>query len=294
MGISREEALDCFRSDDLIGLGMEADAIRRKLHPEDVVTYAIAGSIDCNEPEETIHDKINKVAEDNGSAIVFRSTIQPHRAIDWIEHLFQTTKDRFPSLTLATSAAEIAEIKRLAGLSIADTITRLHNAGLDSISGDSAAIPSQDWIAVHAAAHALGLQTTANMASGCGETLGQRIGHLEAIRQLQEKTGGFTAFNPQLTAIQGLEQPTAVERLKTLAISRIFLDNIENIQCTPENNDLKSLQVSLRFGANDLGNLFPPLDTTNATEEKLRHIIRDAGFRPVQRDATFRTLFLTS
>lgn len=292
MGISREEALDCFRSDDLIGLGMEADAIRRKLHPEDVVTYAIAGSIDCNAPEETIHDKINKIAEDNCAAIAFRNTAPP-RTIAWFEHLFQTAKKRFPSLTLEISAAEIAEIKRFADLSIADTIARLHHAGLDSISGDSAAIQSQDWLAVHAAAHALGLQTTANMVTGCGETKEQRIGHLEAIRQLQEKTGGFSAFNPQLNTPLGPEQPTAVERLKTLAISRIFLDNIENIQCTPDANDLKSLQVSLRFGANDLGNLFQTQDTMNATEEKLRHIIRDAGFRPVQRDAMFRTLFLT-
>ena len=192
-----------------------------------------------------------------------------------------------------------------------DTIARLRDAGLDSIPGDDAGIlddavqpqgarmkwKAEDWIAVHRAAHELGMKTTSTMTFGGGETLEHRMNHLEAVRQLQEETGGFTAFTPwsfapQSSALNGFEEATAVEYLKMLAISRMYLSNIENMQSNLETQGLKVLQVGLRFGGNDVGSALLAEGANAATEEQLRQIIRDAGFKPVQRDALYRTMFL--
>ena len=154
-----------------------------------------------------------------------------------------------------------------------------------------------DWIAVHRAAHTLGIQTTATMMFGAGETFEHRANHLETVRQLQQETGGFTSFTPYTfasanTAMTGFEEATAVEYLKTLAISRMYLDNIENVQSNLETQGLKVLQVGLRFGGNDVGSVLHGEGSNAATEEQLRQVIRDAGFKPVQRDTLYRTMFL--
>ncbi len=192
-----------------------------------------------------------------------------------------------------------------------DTIARLRDAGLDSIPGDDAGIlddevqnqgarmkwTTADWIAVHRAAHRLGMQTTATMTFGCGETMEHRVNHLEAVRRLQEETGGFASFTPwsfapKAASVQGFEEATAVEYLKTLAISRMYLDNILNVQSNLETQGLKVLQVGLRFGGNDVGSVMLAEGANAATEEQLRQVIRDAGFKPVQRDTVYRTMFL--
>lgn len=281
MGISREEALDCFRSDDLIGIGMEADAVRRKLHPENVVTYAVEGRIDQGESEETIGGKVDELVESGATGAILHGEIRPEHTLTRFETLLQTIKKRFPSLWLSLSS-EVAQIARLSGSTVHDTIARLRDAGLDSIS-DNHVNGHSDWMAVHRAAHVLGLETTASMVMGGGETIEQRVNHLEAIQQLQQETGGFAAFQPIVS--RGLAEPTAVEYLKTLAISRMFLDNVENVQSNVEIQDLKVLQVSLRFGGNDGGSV--PLG-----EENLRHAIRDAGFRPVRREMLYRMMLL--
>ena len=122
------------------------------------------------------------------------------------------------------------------------------------------------------------------------------MNHLEIVRQLQEETGGFTAFTPvsfqpRKAGVSGFEEATAVEYLKTLAISRMALDNIENVQADLETQGLKVLQMALRFGGNDVGSvLFEGSDGT--TEEDLRRVIRGAGLKPVQRDTLYRTMFL--
>lgn len=123
------------------------------------------------------------------------------------------------------------------------------------------------------------------------------MNHLDAVRRLQEETGGFTSFTPlsfapQSAAISGFEEATAVEYLKTLAISRMFLDNIENVQSNLETQGLKVLQVGLRFGGNDVGSVLLAEGSNRATEEQVRQVIRDAGFKPVQRDTLYRTMFL--
>jgi cyclic dehypoxanthinyl futalosine synthase len=153
----------------------------------------------------------------------------------------------------------------------------------------------QEWLGVHGAAHQLGMRTAATMVFGAGETPEQRVGLLEAVRQLQQETGGFTAFVPVAAKAPGgreLDGATAVERLKMLAISRMFLENIENVQSSRAGQGLKVLQTGLRFGANDVGTVDAGA-ANGAAEEDLRRIIRDAGFRPAQRDALYRTMMLS-
>jgi cyclic dehypoxanthinyl futalosine synthase len=317
MGISRKDALDCFASDDLIGIGMEADAVRRRLHPEGVVSYTIDGKINYakslnGEGFEPIFDQISKIVALGGTGIMLQGEVPPTLTISWFDGLFRSIKDRFPTLWLhCLSASEILAIAENSGLTVQNTIAQLRDAGLDSIPGDDAGILDDavqhqsprarwntgDWIAVHRAAHKLGMQTTATMMFGGGETFEHRVNHFDAVRQLQEETGGFTSFTPwtfapRNSAMVGFEEATAVEYLKTLSISRMYLDNIENVQSNLETQGLKVLQVGLRFGGNDVGSVLLAEGANAATEEQLRQVIRDAGFKPGQRASLYRTMFL--
>jgi cyclic dehypoxanthinyl futalosine synthase len=326
MGITRKDALDCFESDDLIGIGMEADAVRRRLHPEGVVSYTIDGRIDYTKAAngagfesifEGISENISKIVAIGGTGVMLQGEITPAHTIAWFDGLFRSIKKRFPALWLhCLSASEILAIADHSGLTVQDTIARLRDAGLDSIPGDDAGIlddavqhqgartrgKTEDWLAVHRAAHTLRMQTTATMAFGSGETFEHRMNHLEATRRLQEETGGFASFTPwsfspqrfapQSSAVSGFEEATAVEYLKTLAISRMYLDNVGNVQSNLETQGLKVLQMGLRFGGNDVGSVLLAKGANSATEEQVRQVIRDAGFKPVQRDTLYRTMFL--
>lgn len=135
------------------------------------------------------------------------------------------------------------------------------------------------------------------MTFGSGETVEHRVNHLDAVRKLQQETGGFAAFTPWSftplsPASNGFEEATAVEYLKTLAIARMYLDNITNVQSNLETQGLKVLQVGLRFGGNDAGSVLLAKGANAATEEQVRQVIRDAGFKPVQRDTLYRTMYL--
>jgi cyclic dehypoxanthinyl futalosine synthase len=347
MSLTRQQALDMFRSDDLIGIGMEADAVRRRLHPEGVVSYIIDRNINytnfCTEyctfcafyrplkgklsaegyilDFDTIFEKIRETVELGGTGVLMQGGLHPDLKIDWFERLLRGIKERFPKVHLhCFSASEIIAIAEYSGLTIRDTISRLREAGLDSIPGGGAEILddevrhriarlkclTQDWLNVHRTAHQLGMRTTATMMFGVGETYEHRINHFQVIHDLQQETGGFTAFipwtfQPKNTALGGRkwDEATSVEYLKLLAISRLFLDNIENVQASWVTQGLKVLQLGLRFGGNDVGsvmleeNVVRAAGTSNCTtEEELRHIIRDAGFKPVQRDTLYRTMFL--
>ena len=347
MSLTRQQALDMFRSDDLIGIGMEADTVRRKLHPEGVVTYIIDRNINytnfCTEycsfcafyrplkgklaaegyilDFDTIYEKIRETIELGGTGVLMQGGLHPDLKIDWFERLLRGIKERFPTVHLhCFSASEVIAIAEYSGLTIRDTIMRLRDAGLDSIPGGGAEILDDevrhrvarlkcltgDWLNVHRTAHQLGMRTTATMMFGVGETYEQRINHFQVVYDLQRETGGFTAFipwsfQPKNTALGGRkwDEATSVEYLKLLAISRLFLDNIENVQASWVTQGLKVLQLGLRFGGNDVGsvmleeNVVRAAGTSNCTtEEELRHIIRDAGFKPVQRDTLYRTMFL--
>jgi len=296
---------------------MEADAVRRRLHPEGVVSYTIDGRINYGNSAddagfECICDRISGIVAMGGTGVMLQGEVVPTLTIAWFEGFFRRIKKRFPALWLhSLSASEILAIAEQSGLTVPDTIARLRDAGLDSIPGDDAGIlddalqhqgarmkwKTEEWIAVHRAAHELGMQTTATMTFGGGETVEHRMNHLEAVRQLQEETGGFTSFTPwsfapQGSALNGFEEATAVEYLKTLAISRMYLSNVENVQSNLETQGLKVLQVGLRFGGNDVGSVLLAEGANAATEEQLRQVVRDAGFKPVQRDTLYRTMFL--
>jgi cyclic dehypoxanthinyl futalosine synthase len=341
--ISREEALALFASDDLIGIGMAADAVRRKWHPEGIVSYIIDRNINytnfCTEfctfcafyrpmghaegyvlPNEVIYQKIQETIDLGGTGVLMQGGLHPDLKIEWYEDLFRGIKRRFRIHLHCLSAPEVANIAEVSGLTLRDTIQRLMDAGLDSIPGGGAEILDDavrqrisrlkcgvaEWMDVHRTAHQLGMRTTATMMFGCGETIEQRMNHLDLVRNLQEETGGFTAFIPwtfqrENTSLGRFvkEEATAVEYLQTLAISRIYLDNIENVQSSWVTQGLKTCQLGLRFGGNDVGSIMIEENVVAAagahhctTEEELRRIIRDAGFVPKQRDTLYRTYFL--
>jgi len=314
MGINRQQALDCLRSDDLIGIGMEADAVRRRLHPEGVVSYAVECAIDYaavmrggtreeNQPAvgcaHRMFDKIGETLERGSTGVRLVGGLASKSmscGMEWFEGIVRAIRQRFPSLWIeALSPAEIVALANDSGLDLRETIARLSDAGLDSIARGAfhSKCGAGEWIAVHRAAHGLGMRTVATLRFGAGETLEQRVDFMEAVHQLQEQTGGFAAFIPRAAEApdgRELDAVTAVEQLKTLAVARIFLDNIENIQWNAAAHGLKVLQTGLRFGANDAGSVTPEGD--GPSEEDLRRIIRDAGFQPVQRDTSYRTMLL--
>jgi cyclic dehypoxanthinyl futalosine synthase len=159
----------------------------------------------------------------------------------------------------------------------------------------------RELLSVHRTAHQLGVRSTAGMVFGAGESLEERVQHLFAIRELQEETGGFTAFTPWSfqpgATTADREEPTAVEYLRTLAIARMVLDNVENIESNCVAQGLKVVQMGLRFGANDTGSIrieSAAKRPARFTEEDLRRVIRDAGFRPVERDTLYQTMYLNN
>ena len=341
--MTRNEALDLFRSDDLIGIGMAADQVRRKLHPDGIVSYIIDRNINytnfCTEycsfcafyrpmghaegylhPKEVIFDKIQETLDLGGTGILMQGGLHPELKIEWYEDLLRSIKQRFNIWCHCFSAPEIMNIAKVSGLSLYDTLARLKDAGLDSLPGGGAEILDdevrhrisrlkssvQDWIDVHRTCHALGLRTTATMMFGTGETIEQRMNHFDIVRQIQEETGGFTAFIPwsfqrENTSLGRFvkEEATAVEYLKVLALSRLYLENILNIQSSWVTPGLKTCQIGLRFGGNDVGSIMIEENVVSAagahhraSEEELRRMIRDAGFVPKQRDTLYRTYFL--
>jgi cyclic dehypoxanthinyl futalosine synthase len=270
------------------------------------------------------HDEIFRKIEETialgGTGVLMQGGLNPELPLAFYEEMLRAIRRRFPQIHLhCFSAPEILCIAEVAGLSVRDTIARLRDAGLDSIPGAGAEIlddevrhrisrlkcSSDEWEMVHRTAHQLGLRTTATMMFGCGEEYRHRVRHLERLRRLQDETGGFTAFIPWMFAPEntplGRTQPgtTAVDYLKTLAISRLFLDNIDHVQSSWLTPGIKVCQVGLQFGADDVGSILIEENVvyaagvrhrTNVAE--LRRIITDAGYTPVQRDTLYRTFYL--
>jgi len=341
--MTRAEAIDLFQSDDLIGIGMAADQVRRKLHPDGIVSYIIDRNINytnvCTEycsfcafyrpighaegyvhPKEVIFSKIQETIDLGGTGILMQGGLHPELGIEWYEDLLRSIKQRFDIWCHCFSAPEIVNIAKISGLTLYDTLSRLRDAGLDSLPGGGAEILDdevrhrisrlkssvQDWVDVHRACHAVGLKSTATMMFGTGETIEQRMNHFDIVRQMQEESGGFTAFIPwsfqrENTSLGRFvkEEATAVEYLKVLALSRLYLENILNIQSSWVTPGLKTCQMGLRFGGNDVGSIMIEENVVSAagahhraTEEELRRLIRDAGFTPKQRDSLYRTYFL--
>jgi cyclic dehypoxanthinyl futalosine synthase len=341
--MTHSEAVELLRNPDLIGVGMAADAVRRRLHPEGVVSYIIDRNINytnvCTEyctfcafyrplghPEgyliskEELFRKVQETLDLGGTGILMQGGLHPDLKIEWYEDLLRSIRQRFRIHLHCFSSPEILNIAEVSGLTIRDTIARLMDAGLDSIPGGGAEIlddnvrrrvsrlkcSTEEWAEVHRVAHSLGMRTTATMMFGCGESHDERVNHLDVVRRIQQETGGFTAFIPwtfqkENTALgrSVREEATAVEYLKTLAVSRLYLEDVLNVQASWVTQGLKLCQIGLRFGANDVGSIMIEENVVSAagthhrsTEEELRRIIRDAGFIPKQRDTLYRTYFL--
>jgi len=269
---------------------------------------------------ETIYAKIEEMLELGGTGVLMQGGLHPDLRIEYYENLLRSLKARYPQVHLhCFSAPEILCIAEVSGLTVRDTIARLGDAGLDSIPGGGAEIlddevrarisrlkcTSAEWEAMHRTAHALGMRTTATMMFGCGEEPRHRINHLERIRRIQSDTGGFTAFIPWMFAPENtplgkkVPEATAVDYLKMLAISRLYLDNIDHIQSSWLTPGVKVMQVGLQFGADDVGsilieeNVVYAAGVRNRTNEaELRRVIADAGYLPVQRDTLYRAFYL--
>jgi cyclic dehypoxanthinyl futalosine synthase len=345
MGISQQEALDLFASDDIVGIGMAANEVRRKKTDPRVATYQIDRNINytnfCTEycsfcafyrpmgskegyvvPFEEICHKIDEMLELGGTGVLLQGGLNPDLKLEYYENLLRSLKAKYPRVHLhCFSAPEIICIAEISGLSVRDTIARLRDAGLESIPGGGAEIlddevrarisrlkcTSNEWELVHREAHSLGLRTTATMMFGCGEEIRHRVNHFERVRRLQEETGGFTSFIPWIFAPENtplgkkVQETTAVDYLKTLAISRMYLDNIDHVQSSWLTPGIKVCQIGLQFGADDVGsilieeNVVYAAGVRNRTNEtELRRIISDAGYIPAQRDTLYRTYFLKS
>ena len=340
MGLTPQEALDLFNSDDLVGIGMAANEVRRKKTDPRVATYQIDRNINytnfCTEycsfcafyrplgakdgyilPLESIYEKIEEMLEIGGTGVLLQGGLHPDLRIEFYENLLRSIRERYPQVHLhCFSAPEINCIAEVSGLSLTDTISRLREAGLASIPGGGAEIlddevrariarlkcKSDEWEAVHRAAHALGMRTTATMMFGCGEDYRHRVNHFERLRRIQDDTGGFTAFIPWIFAPENtplgkkIPETTAVDYLKTLAISRLYLDNIDHIQSSWLTPGIKVCQVGLQFGADDVGSILIEENVVYAAgvrnrtnEDELRRIITDAGYIPAQRDTLYRS-----
>jgi cyclic dehypoxanthinyl futalosine synthase len=343
MGISKQEALELFESDDLIGIGMMANEVRRKKTDPRVATYQIDRNINytnfCTEycsfcafyrplgakdgyilPLEDIYSRIDEMLELGGNGVLMQGGLHPDLRIEFYENMLSSIKAKYPQVHLhCFSAPEINCIAEVSGLTVKDTIARLMAAGLDSIPGGGAEIlddeirqkisrlkcRSDEWVNMHRDAHSLGMRTTATMMFGCGEEYRHRVNHLETVRQIQEDTGGFTSFIPWFFAPDNtplgkkIPEATAVDYLKTLAISRIYLDNIDHIQSSWLTPGIKVCQLGLQFGADDVGSILIEENVVYAAgvrnrtnESELRRIISDAGYIPAQRDTLYRSYAL--
>lgn len=336
--ISDEEAVQLFESVQLLELGLAADAVCRRLHPQPIKTYVVDRNInysniciskckfcafyqDAGSPEaylltdEEIHRKVEEAAELGATQILMQGGLHPDLDISYYERLVRGIKERFDVHLHSFSPPEIVHISRISGLAVEDVLSRLKAAGLDSVPGGGAEIltdtcrqslsPAKcttgEWLQVMETAHGLGMPTTATMMFGHTESFADRVEHLAKIRELQDRTGGFTAFipwtfQPANTELGG-HAVGGYDYLRTLAISRLFLDNFPNIQASWVTQGDKIGQIALHFGANDLGSTMIEENVVAAagisfrmSEEELRRTIKDAGFIARRRDTYYRLL----
>jgi cyclic dehypoxanthinyl futalosine synthase len=241
--------------------------------------------------------------------------VHPDLKIDYYERLLSGIKERFKIHCHCFSPPEILNIARVSKMTVAEVFARLKAAGLDSMPGGGGEIlddeirneisplkcKTDEWLMVHREAHRLGLRTTGTMMIGVGETIHHRIRHLQRLRDLQDETGGFTAFipwtfQPENTELAHRHHPEvgAAEYLRLLALSRIYFDNIPNVQVSWLTVGLKVGQVGLRFGVNDMGSIMIEENVISAAgarnranDGELRRVIQDAGFIPRQRTTLY-------
>jgi cyclic dehypoxanthinyl futalosine synthase len=327
------DLLDFYERAPLIELGAEADRVRREKHPDDVVTFIIDRNInytnvcvaDCGfcafyrRPKhhqgytlsfEEIGKKIDETKALGGVQILIQGGHNPYIPFQWYLDLLKYIKTYHPIHIHGFSPSEIDFFSTLFRMDARDVIRELQSAGLDSIPGGGGEILVQRvrdivarkkagadrWLEIMELAHQAGMKTTVTMMYGIGETNAERLEHLMRVREVQARTGGFTAFitwplQPENTPTMSQQPKTdAVTYLRTVALARLALDNVPNLQASWVTMGLKIGQLSLRFGCNDFGSLMIEENVVSAanttyrtTVEELDRLIRDAGFTPARR-----------
>lgn len=326
------EWLDLYERAPLLELGALADAERRRHHPDPTVTYIIDRNInytnvcvaDCafcafyRRPKdhegyvlsfEQIGAKIDECKAIGGAQILLQGGHNPYIPFDWYLELMRYIKRHHPIHIHGFSPSEVVFFSERFKLAMPEVVRQLREAGLDSIPGGGGEIlvdairervakkkaQTDEWLGVQEEAHRQGMKTSVTMMYGMGETNADRIEHLLRIREVQARTGGFTAFicwplQPEGTAMADRVKTDAVTYLRTLAMGRIILDNIPNLQSSWVTMGLKVGQVALRFGANDFGSLMMEENvvsaagtTYRATIDEMERSIRDAGYAPKRR-----------
>jgi len=333
--LSVEEGVALFSVDNLPLLGSAAHEIRKRHRPDPVVTYVVdrninytnicvSGCLFCafhrqaTDPDayvlsrDELFRKIDELVSVGGTQILMQGGLHPELRLDYYCDMLRAIKERYDIHTHTFSPPEIVHFARLEGMAVAEVVRTLHDAGLDTIPGGGAEIlvqsvrdrisprkcTAEEWISVMRDAHNIGMRTTATMMFGHIETYADRIEHLRKVRELQDETGGFTAFIPWTFQPGNTRLPLRTvgghEYLKTLAISRIFLDNFSNIQASWVTQGAKVGQVALYFGANDLGSTMLEENVVRAAGvqfrmsiEDMRRLISEAGFEPVQRNCYY-------
>ena len=337
----RLTAADCtqlLESHDFVRVGLAAHEIRTRKNPSDIVTYIIDRNINytnvCNvvctfcafyrrqgKPDTYVHSfeeicrRIDETIALGGTGVLMQGGLHPDFNVEWYEDLLSRLHRRYPTFQLhCFSPPEIHNISLISGLDYPTIMRRLKAAGLYSMPGGGGEIlddevrqrvstkcTTDEWLDVMRAVHHVGLRSTATMMFGIGDRIEHRVRHLQRIRDLQDETGGFTAFIPwtfqrENTALgrKITEEPTGVDYLKMLAVSRLFLDNVQHIQASWLTQGLRLGQTALRFGADDMGSIMIEENVVSAAgasehanEKELRYQISEDGFRPQQRDILY-------
>jgi cyclic dehypoxanthinyl futalosine synthase len=340
--IDDEDALTLLRSRDLVAVGRVADEVRNRKNDPTRVTFIVDRNInytnvcvtDCDFcafyrrpgdvresyllPKPVIYKKIEETLAIGGTGVLMQGGHHPDLGIDYYEDLFRSIKSRYRIHLHCLSPPEVQHVARRSRLTVPETLSRLRDAGLDSLPGGGAEIlvdrvraiiapkktRSDEWLGVMREAHRLGMSTTATMMYGHVETLAERVEHMRRIRELQDETRGFRAFiswtfqrdgNRLDDQVRDEDMPTSFDYLLTQAVSRIYLDNVPHIQSSWVTQGMKVGQVALAFGADDMGsvmleeNVVSAAGTTHRTStEELVHLIRSLGKTPVQRDTLYR------
>jgi cyclic dehypoxanthinyl futalosine synthase len=319
---------------DLLELGMAAHAVRDRFNDPQAATYNIDRNINYTNicvykcrfcafyrvpgdaegyllPFEEIGAKVEETLALNGTGILMQGGVHPDLPIAYYEDLLRYLRERYPELHIhAFSPPEIKFIARKERMSFFDVIARLKAAGLMSIPGGGAEILSdetrkrvlaypkcsaEEWIDIMRQAHRNGLRTSATMMYGMGEELAARVEHFQRVRDLQDETGGFTAFiswtfQHEHTEMPEVPETYADEYLRTLAVSRLFLDNVTHFQTSWVTQGKKIGQVALAFGADDMGSIMIEENVVASagtsyrmSQDEMEHLIAAAGYRPRQR-----------
>ena len=338
--LTSDEGLALLHSNDLAKLGAAANAVTNRLHPESYRTYNIDRNINytnictavCNFcafyrgpksdegyvlPRAELLKKIGEAVKLGGEQILLQGGLHPKFKIEWYEEMLSDIKSEYPGVNVhGFSPPEIFHFTKVNNMSLEEVLSRLQTAGLGSLPGGGAEIlvdrvrseitrgkvMTDDWLNVMRVWHQLGGHSSATMMFGHVETLEERIEHLDRLRDLQDETGGFTAFicwtfQPENTDISHLPAAGSHAYLKMLAISRLYLDNFSNIQSSWVTQGLKIGQVSLQFGANDMGSLMIEENVVAEagtvhylTLDEIRDAITEIGFTPRQRNVHYELL----